>query len=135
MAQIGAVGMVGIQKIIKAAERGNPRAQSALGEMYEEGRGIPQDYTASVKWYRKAAERGFAKAQFHLGAMYEVGHGVEVDKGLAHMWFNLAGSQGFEDATKARDSLAINMPSEQIAEAQKLAREWRPQYRRRLPTH
>ena len=37
------------------AEQGNAKAQSALGIMYYEGRGVPQDYVQAVRWYRKAA--------------------------------------------------------------------------------
>jgi uncharacterized protein len=44
----------------------------------------------------------------------------------AHMWFNLAAAQGDQDAAKARDDVAKLMTPAQIAEAQKLAREWRP---------
>jgi hypothetical protein len=40
------------------------------------------------------------------------------------MWFNLAAAQGIKDAAKARDSLAERMTPTQIAEAQRLAREW-----------
>ncbi len=42
------------------------------------------------------------------------------------MWYNLAVAQGYKDAGKWRDSLAKQMTPEQIAEAQKLAREWKP---------
>ena len=45
---------------------------------------------------------------------------------LAHMWFNLAAAQGEKVATDLRDSLAKKMTSAQIAEAQKLASEWKP---------
>ncbi len=44
----------------------------------------------------------------------------------AHMWYNLAGAQGLEQAVKNRDNVAERMMLAQIAEAQKLAREWKP---------
>jgi TPR repeat protein len=74
-----------------------------LGLLYENGRGVPQDYAAAVSWYRKAAEQGNAKAQFHLGLMYAKVQGVPPDPGIAHMWFNLAAASGDKDAVKARD--------------------------------
>ena len=55
---------------------------------------------------------------------------VPQDYVLAHMWLNLAASKSSgkeRDAYAAsRDSLAEKMTREQISEAQKLAREWKP---------
>jgi uncharacterized protein len=42
------------------------------------------------------------------------------------MWFNLAAARGNRDAEKDRDMIAAQMTPAQIAEAQKLAREWKP---------
>jgi len=58
--------------------------------------------------------------------MYRKGQGVPQDYVQAHMWVNLAATQGREDARKARDILAFQMTPAQIAEAQRLAREWKP---------
>ncbi len=44
----------------------------------------------------------------------------------AHMWLNLASAEGEIDASKERDKLAEKMTTVQIAEAQRLAREWKP---------
>jgi TPR repeat protein len=107
------------------AEQGDARAQLHLGTMYFLGNGVPQDYAEAEKWYRKAAEQGDAAAQYNLGLMYYEGNGVPLDYILVHMWLNLAAAQGM-DAKKPRDALAKRMTSEQIAEAQKLAREWKP---------
>ena len=54
------------------------------------------------------------------------GQGVTQDYVQAHMWFNLAAAQGDEIPRKNRDAVAERMTSEQIAEAQRLAREWKP---------
>ena len=51
----------------KQATSGDAAAQCGLGLMYEEGKGVPPDYTQAVVWYRKAAELGNADAQFNLG--------------------------------------------------------------------
>ena len=77
-------------------------------------------------WDRKAADQGNAPARYNLGRMYAQGLGVAQDKSLAHMWLNLAAAQGLEAARSARDNLAANMTPDQIAEAQRLAREWKP---------
>ena len=45
---------------------------------------------------------------------------------LAHMWANLAAGKGVKEAVKARDFLEKLMTTAQLAEAQRLAREWSP---------
>jgi hypothetical protein len=108
------------------AEEGNADAQSILGAMYRKGRGVPQDETEAVKWFRKAAEQGNADAQYNLGVMYANGDAVPQDYVQAHMWLSLTAAQGDKDAVEARDRVAQRMTPNQIAEAQKLAREWKP---------
>ena len=119
------------------AEQGLPEAQFNLGLMYDKGQGVPQDYAEAVKWYRKAAEQGSAEAQYNLGKMYYTGQGVPKDYVLAHMWFNLTTSrypasekEKREWAEIFRDIAATKMTPAQIAEAQRLAREWKPKMER-----
>ncbi len=108
------------------ADQGNADAQYNLGVMYDKGRGVTQDYAAAVRWYRKAAEQNHADAQTILGFMYEKGRGVTRDYVQAHMWYNLARARGQKIARKNRDRLAKQMTPEQIGEARRLAREWKP---------
>ena len=63
-----------------AAEKGEATAQFALGQMYDFGDGIKQDFTKAVEWYLKAGEQGNADAQFSLGVAYAEGDGVTKDK-------------------------------------------------------
>jgi hypothetical protein len=105
-----------------AAEQGNAVAQYSLGLMYYNGKGVPQDYKATIKWYTLAAEQGNADAQSNLGLMYVMGKGTLVDYVTAHMWLNIASSNGKDP--EARNALTKEMTSEQIQEAQTLAREW-----------
>ena len=108
------------------AEQGDANAQFNLGVMYDMGQGVPQDDTEAVRWYRLAAEQGHAIAQSNLGLMYAQGQGIPQDVVQAHMWVNLAAGQGHENARKARDRLAEKMTPVQLADAQRLAREWKP---------
>ncbi len=115
------------------AEQGDALAQYNLGLMYDTGQGVPQDDAEAVKWYRLAAEQGDALAQYNLSIMYGKGRGVPEDYVQAHMWFNLAASRfpssQAENRGKTahnRDVLASKMTPAQLAEAQKLAREWKP---------
>jgi len=114
----------------KAADQGYVLAQYNLGIMYGYGRGVPQNNKEAVKWYRKAAEQGLAIAQYNLGLVYENGHGVPQDYVLAYKWFSLSVPrfQGkyHEEAVRKRDLAEKGMTPAQVAEAQKLAREWRP---------
>jgi TPR repeat protein len=117
----------------KAAEQEYAKAQYNLGVMYHEGEGVPQDYTETMKWSRKAAEQGLADAQYFLGVMYGKGQGVPQDNVLAYMWISLAASRFSASEGNKRGMAAINseviasqMTPEEIAEAQRLAREWKP---------
>ena len=108
---------------LAAALGGRADAQYNLGLMYNSGQGVPQDYTEAVKWLRLAADQGRIDAQFALGLMYQTGQGVPQDYILAHMWFHLSGTQ---IAVTNQDRLARQMTQAQIAEARKLARDWKP---------
>jgi TPR repeat protein len=114
----------------KAADQGVAEAQASLGTMYSEGRGVPRNYAKALIWYRKAADQGEPAAQCDLGRSYELGRGVAQDYVFAHMWYNLAASRSTGRKQKEwsglRDSLAAKMTASQIAEAQRLAREWKP---------
>jgi hypothetical protein len=121
----------------KAADQGNGYAQFNLGFMFDLGRGMPQSYIEAVKWYSLAANQGVAIAQFKLGVMYNDGQGVPQDYIHAYMWFSLAALQfpptekeDRDEAVKARDFVASKLTSTEIAEAQKLAREWKLQPKR-----
>src|SRR5690349_14669415 len=48
----------------RAAQRGDAKAQFALGRMYENGDGVRENAVRAACWYRKAAERGDAAAQY-----------------------------------------------------------------------
>jgi TPR repeat protein len=70
------------------------------------------------------AQAGAADALFELGMVYATGRDVAADLVTAHKWFNLAAARGNAAALMRRIELAREMSCEQIAEAQKLAREW-----------
>lgn len=115
-----------------AADKGDARAQFNLAVAYAEGHGVPQDFVAAAKLYRRAAGQNHAQAQYNLGLLYARGEGVSQDNVSAHMWFNLAAASfpasdisNRSLAGRNRDVLARKMTPEQIAEAQRLAREWR----------
>ena len=77
-----------------------------------------------MSWFRKAAEEGNVFAQHALGVL----EGLPQDYVQAHKWFSLSAAQG--SGTNNQDIIAARMTPAQIAEAQKLAREWKPTSRR-----
>ena len=106
------------------AEQGDAVAQAELGSVYGNGNCVPQDYVTAVRWSRSAADQGNARAQSSLGYAYDNGRGVPEDYVLAYMWSNLAAAQGAEFAQENKDLWEQQMTREQIAEAQRLSREW-----------
>ena len=118
---------------LKAADKGDAASQVKLGIFYGTGQGVPKDPAAAASWFRKAADQGEAAGQFNLGILYVQGRGVPVDAVQAYKWFSLASlrydasdKESREDAARNRDAVAAKMTPAQIAEAQKLAREWKP---------
>ncbi len=112
------------------------------------------DYETALREFRDLAKNEDAGAQFFLGVMYKEGYGVAADFTTAHMWFNIAAASGgsedsgadiFRDsleleldmisfeAENYRDYLEYDMTSDDIAEAQKLAREWLHTYTLLVP--
>ena len=105
------------------AEDGSQLAQFELGNMYENGRGVLQDYAEAVRWYRLAADQGNANAQSNLGIIYEYGNSVLQDNVMAQMWYNIASANGHGKAAEWRDERAGLMTAAAIEKAQAMARE------------
>ncbi|MGA0606918.1 sel1 repeat family protein [Phenylobacterium sp. VNQ135] len=62
---------------------------------------------------------------FRLGLLYSTGQGgAPLDYVSAHMLFNLAAMRGSIEAKIYRKELADEMASDEVAEAQRQAREW-----------
>ncbi len=110
----------------KAAEQNLASAQYNLGICYERGDGVVKDYVEAVKWVRKAAEQGDASAQYNLGVCYARGDGVPKDFVEAYKWWLLVAGQGDETAKKVMALFEKGLSREQIAEGQKLARNFKP---------
>jgi uncharacterized protein len=136
-----------IKWLTRAAEGGDADSQLMLGLAYENGEKIPRDYAQAAKFLQLAANQGNPNGMGFLGYQYLFGHGVPQDYVMAYMWFNLAASRPREkieatglvgDITRGaqesvlngfgrdRDNLALRMTRDQIAEAQRLTRNWKP---------
>jgi TPR repeat protein len=113
----------------KAAAQGLPEAEGELGNCYLEGNGAPKDIPEGLKWTRMAADQGFAPAQNTLGLCYSRGKGVTQDYVQAYKWLNLAAAKGGEIGDDVKINLAAAeryLTPEQVAEAQRMAREFKP---------
>jgi len=86
---------------------------------------VPQNYAEAAKWFRLAAEQGDEAAQYFLAPYFAKGLGVPQDYVEAYMWANLAAAK-VSLWGESRDEIASVMTPAQIAEAQRLAAEWRP---------
>ena len=82
------------------------------------------DYATAMKEWRPLAEQGNANAQYNLGVMYANGNGVPQDDVEAVKWYRLAADQGDADARGNKEIVEKKMTKQQIAEGQRLSREW-----------
>lgn len=115
----------------KAADQGNAEAQVNLAGMYRLGRGVPQSDAEGLKWLLKSAAQRNPGAFINLGHVYRNGNGVPVDLVQAYMWYRLASDAATHpSARQAADQQLANLASkitpQQIAEAERRARDWKP---------
>ena len=126
---------VAVNWLGRAAGRGEADAQFEIGRMYYNGDGLPQNHVLAAKWVGLSARLGQAQAQALFGYMHEHGEGVTQDFVKAHQWYNLAASrlsssdgEILDIALSGRDRVAGRLAQAQLAEAQRLAREWQPMF-------
>jgi len=70
-----------VQEWTLLAEQGDAESQASLGDMYYEGRGVPQNGEESVQWYLMAAEQNHARAQGRLCSIFgDRGSRIQTDQ-------------------------------------------------------
>ena len=106
------------------ANLGDADAQTWVGIMYYDGKGVPQDDYKAFDWFTKAAEQCEVVAQYNLGVMYEDGRGAPQDYLMAHMFFNLAAISGDSQGAWKKSIIAEYMTSSELDEARRLAWHW-----------
>jgi hypothetical protein len=105
------------------ADQGVAQAQFFLGTMYENGKGVAQDYGEAMKWYRLAADYpAYAAPLYALGLMYSKGRGVAQDNVRAYAWYDVAAASGDHVGGMLRDGLAKKMTPAQIEQAQRISK-------------
>jgi hypothetical protein len=108
----------------ESAEKGDSDAQYKLGLLYLTGNGALQDFSEAAKWLKLAAEQGYGLAQYELGLIYRTGYGLAVDEVQSYVWLNLAAAAGVQQAVTARDEIMRALSPKQLAQAQKISRDW-----------
>lgn len=88
-------------QILANTAHATPASETATGDMYFLGQGVPQDFVEALKWYQLAAKQGYASAQNKIGLLYEHGLGVQRDNTEAAKWYRLAAQQ--RDASAANN--------------------------------
>ncbi len=88
-------------------------------DQYFEDSSIEVSTLTSASWHVDTTPDYFAR-----GLKYCLGRGVKQDLIQAHMWFNIAALRGHKEARQYRSELAAEMTRQEIAEAQRKAREW-----------
>ncbi len=78
----------------RAANGGDPDAQTLIGNLLVDGYWGEPDYVHAAEWYELAAESGHAEAQRRLGILYLAGRGVQENLWQAVHWLELAAAQG-----------------------------------------
>ena len=109
-----------------AADQNDARAQFELGKLSADCQGMNVNQSEMFKLLLRSGEQGYREAQDVLGYMYAYGVSVPADNVNAYLWYDLAAGQGGKDDAEKRELISKKMTPEQIAEAQQLAREWKP---------
>jgi len=79
----------------KAADQNYSLAQSALGSLYQGGRGVPHNFGEALRWYRSAVAQNDPIAENNLALMYSRGEGVSADTDQAAKLFQQSAEQGW----------------------------------------
>lgn len=108
------------------ALQGNVTAQSILGTLFMEGKGVDQDYEEARKWFKMAAQQNNMSSQYNMAIMSYNGDGGEQNDVEAYMWFSLAAKNGNKAAARNLKMLTRKMPIDAVKEAQKRVSEWKP---------
>jgi TPR repeat protein len=117
------------------AQEGDPFAQFALAVMYDDGRGLPQDFSRALAWYTRAAKAGLVEAQYMVGRFHGGGRGVKQNPGVAFYWFNLAAAGGHPFAPRLRDQHRNQITPAQRRHFEAQAVAWQSAHPRQFRCH
>ena len=67
------------ETVLKAAQDGDPDAQTAMGYLFFKGEGVMQDRREAARWFGLASDQGNAEAMCNLAYIKAHGFGVRCD--------------------------------------------------------
>lgn len=82
----------------RANEQSRPEAPGLLGNLYDNGFGVPEDAAKAAEYFKQGAEKNDAYALFYLGYFYQSGRGVAKDYAKAIEMYQRASELGNSDA-------------------------------------
>ena len=82
----------------KLADKHDPRAEYALGILYQNGISVKTSPELGLRLIAESAEHGYTRAQNYLGTLYYEGTVVKQDYKTAFHWYEQAARQGDPDA-------------------------------------
>jgi hypothetical protein len=94
-----------------------------IGQKYEDGDGVEQNYALAGEWYRRAADHapnlgGAGQARNRLGQLFLKGKRVNKNYVQAYLWLYVGGVMDLTEVT-------AQMTPAQIAEAKEKVNEWK----------
>lgn len=110
----------------RASDIGHTKASNALGYMYNEGRGVPQNFVRASALYLRAMKGGDVDAMINRGLLILNGNGVNKDSQQAHMHFLLAAAYARDNdarnaAIKLKTDTEARLTKQQITRSQAMA--------------
>ena len=96
-----------IEELKKAAESGDPEAQSQWGLLLATGDHVTQDVPEGLSWLRRAGEQGEISAMFNLGVILQNGLDCEPDPDEAALWYWQAAELGDNQAKMKLGTMLI----------------------------
>lgn len=119
-AGVGADNVAAVGWFTLAAQHGLPAALVNLGNCYETGNGVRQDFDQAGRNYSAGARQNFGPAEFLLAQMIEQGKGTTVNLAHAYVLYTRAGGQKNPEAAKRAEAIKAKLTPAQIEEAAKL---------------
>lgn len=108
----------------KAAEAHYPVGAYCVGQLYEKGLGVAQNYSNAAKWFTEGINMGSTPAALRLGQMYWDGKGVGKDRISAYEYIYLASLSGLPEANQKKEVMEKELTPEEIEKGTTKAIKW-----------
>ena len=103
----------------RSAQGEGEHAQYNLGIIYRDGKGVQQNKTTSVAWFKKAADNGFQEAKAELAIALAQGEGIEMNLLKAYELAKEVELSGIERGSKIKEFIESKMTDKELLEARK----------------